>query len=146
MTAPLPDGSGAGEAMLQAIKMAGIQPEDVDYINAHGTSTPTNDSGETTAIKYALGDYAHKVPISSSKGHFGHLLGAAGGVESIMAVKALQEGFIPPTLGLENSDEACDLDYVPGEGRKQDIQYALSNSLGFGGHNAVLCFKRWDGA
>lgn len=146
MTAPLPDGSGAGEAMLKAIKMAGIQPEDVDYINAHGTSTPTNDSGETTAIKYALGDYAHKVPISSSKGHFGHLLGAAGGVESIMAVKALQEGFIPPTLGLENSDEACDLDYVPGEGRKQDIQYALSNSLGFGGHNAVLCFKRWDGA
>lgn len=146
MTAPLPDGSGAGEAMLKAIKMAGIQPEDVDYINAHGTSTPTNDSGETTAIKYALGDSAHKVPISSSKGHFGHLLGAAGGVESIMAVKALQEGFIPPTLGLENSDEACDLDYVPGEGRKQDIQYALSNSLGFGGHNAVLCFKRWDGA
>lgn len=146
MTAPLPDGSGAGEAMLQAIKMAGIQPEDVDYINAHGTSTPTNDSGETTAIKYALGDYAHKVAISSSKGHFGHLLGAAGGVESIMAIKALQDGFIPPTLGLENADEACDLDYVPGEGRKQDIKYVLSNSLGFGGHNAVLCFKRWDGA
>lgn len=145
MTAPLPDGSGAGEAMLQAINMAGIQPEDVDYINAHGTSTPTNDSGETTAIKYALGEHAHKVAISSSKGHFGHLLGAAGGVESIMAVKALQEGFIPPTLGLENADEDCDLDYVPGEGRKQDIQYALSNSLGFGGHNAVLCFKRWDG-
>ncbi|MBZ6528271.1 beta-ketoacyl-ACP synthase II [Aerococcaceae bacterium DSM 111021] len=146
MTAPLPDGSGAGEAMLQAIKMAGIQPEDVDYINAHGTSTPTNDSGETTAIKYALGDYAHKVAISSSKGHFGHLLGAAGGVESIMAIKALQDGFIPPTLGLENADEACDLDYVPGDGRKQDIKYVLSNSLGFGGHNAVLCFKRWDGA
>ena len=103
MTAPLPNGSGAGEAMKTAIKMAGIEAEDVDYINAHGTSTPTNDSGETTAIKYALGDYAHKVPISSSKGHFGHLLGAAGGVESIMVIKSLQEGFIPPTLGLEKS-------------------------------------------
>ncbi|HBY88993.1 MAG: beta-ketoacyl-ACP synthase II [Ruoffia tabacinasalis] len=146
MTAPLPNGSGAGEAMKTAIKMAGIEAEDVDYINAHGTSTPTNDSGETTAIKYALGDHAHKVPISSSKGHFGHLLGAAGGVESIMVIKSLQEGFIPPTLGLETPDEECNLDYVPGEGRKQDIQYALSNSLGFGGHNAVLCFKRWDGA
>lgn len=145
MTAPLPDGSGAGEAMLTAIKMAGIKPEDVDYINAHGTSTPTNDSGETTAIKYALGEHAYNVAISSSKGHFGHLLGAAGGVESIMAVKALQEGFIPPTLGLETSDDHCDLDYVPGTGRKQDIKYVLSNSLGFGGHNAVLCFKRWDG-
>lgn len=145
MTAPLPDGSGAGEAMLTAIKMAGIDVTEVDYINAHGTSTPTNDSGETTAIKYALGEHAYNVPISSSKGHFGHLLGAAGGVESVMAVKALQEGFIPPTLGLENPDEDCDLDYVPGEGRKQEIRYALSNSLGFGGHNAVLCFKRWDG-
>lgn len=145
MTAPLPDGSGAGEAMLTAINMAGIDVTDIDYINAHGTSTPTNDSGETTAIKYALGEHAYKVPISSSKGHFGHLLGAAGGVESIMAVKALQEGYIPPTLGLENIDEDCDLDYVPTTGRKQAIQYALSNSLGFGGHNAVLCFRRWDG-
>ena len=145
MTAPLPDGSGAGEAMLTAIHMASIDVKDIDYINAHGTSTPTNDSGETTAIKYALGEHAFKVPISSSKGHFGHLLGAAGGVESIMAVKALQEGYIPPTLGLENVDEECDLDYVPTTGRKQAIQYALSNSLGFGGHNAVLCFKRWDG-
>ena len=146
MTAPSPDGSGAGEAMKSAISMAGIEPEQVDYINAHGTSTPTNDSGETVAIKYALGDHAKKVAISSSKGHFGHLLGAAGGVEAIACVKALQEGFVPETLGLENVDPSCDLDYVPGEGRQQELNYVLSNSLGFGGHNAVLCFKRWDGA
>lgn len=146
MTAPSPDGSGAGEAMKSAITMAGIEPEQVDYINAHGTSTPTNDSGETVAIKYALGDHAKKVAISSSKGHFGHLLGAAGGVEAIACVKALQEGFVPATLGLENVDPSCDLDYVPGEGRQQELEYVLSNSLGFGGHNAVLCFKRWDGA
>lgn len=146
MTAPSPDGSGAGEAMKTAISMAGIEPEQVDYINAHGTSTPTNDSGETVAIKYALGDHAKKVAISSSKGHFGHLLGAAGGVEAIACVKALQEGFVPATLGLENVDPSCDLDYVPGEGRQQELNYVLSNSLGFGGHNAVLCFKRWDGA
>lgn len=145
MTAPLSDGSGAGEAMKTAIDMAGIKAEDIDYINAHGTSTPTNDSGETVAIKYALGDHAYNIPISSSKGHFGHLLGAAGGVEAVAIVKALQEGFIPATLGLENADEDCDLDYVPNAGRQQDIRYALSNSLGFGGHNAVLCFKRWDG-
>lgn len=145
MTAPLPDGSGAGEAIKTAIDMAGITAEDIDYINAHGTSTPTNDSGETVAIKYALGDHAYNIPISSSKGHFGHLLGAAGGVEAVAIVKALQEGFIPATLGLENADEDCDLDYVPKAGRQQDIRYALSNSLGFGGHNAVLCFKRWDG-
>lgn len=146
MTAPSPDGSGAGEAMKSAISMAGIEPKQVDYINAHGTSTPTNDSGETVAIKYALGDHAKKVAISSSKGHFGHLLGAAGGVEAIACVKALQEGFVPATLGLENVDPSCDLDYVPGEGRQQELNYVLSNSLGFGGHNAVLCFKRWDGA
>lgn len=146
MTAPSPDGSGAGEAMKSAISMAGIEPEQVDYINAHGTSTPTNDSGETVAIKYALGDHAKKVAISSSKGHFGHLLGAAGGVEAIACVKALQEGFVPATLGLENVDPSCDLDYVPGEGRQQELNFVLSNSLGFGGHNAVLCFKRWDGA
>lgn len=146
MTAPSPDGSGAGEAIKSAITMAGIEPEQVDYINAHGTSTPTNDSGETVAIKYALGDHAKKVAISSSKGHFGHLLGAAGGVEAIACVKALQEGFVPATLGLENVDPSCDLDYVPGEGRQQELEYVLSNSLGFGGHNAVLCFKRWDGA
>lgn len=146
MTAPTPDGSGAGEAMKQAIEMAGIQAEQVDYINAHGTSTPTNDSGETTAIKYALGNHAYKVAVSSSKGHFGHLLGGAGGVEAIVCVKALHDSFVPATLGLQQADEACDLDYVPQAGREQQLNYALSNSLGFGGHNAVLCFKRWEGA
>ena len=144
-TAPTPDGSGAGECIKQALAMAGLSAEDVDYINAHGTSTPTNDKGETQAIKYALGDAAYKVAVSSSKGHFGHLLGGAGGVEAIVCVKALEEGFVPATLGLENPEEGCDLDYVPGHGRQQDIQVALSNSLGFGGHNAVLAFKRWDG-
>ena len=145
MTAPTPDGSGAGECIKQALAMAGLSAEDVDYINAHGTSTPTNDKGETQAIKYALGDAAYKVAVSSSKGHFGHLLGGAGGVEAIVCVKALEEGFVPATIGLENPEEGCDLDYVPGHGRQQDIQVALSNSLGFGGHNAVLAFKRWDG-
>ena len=145
MTAPTPDGSGAGECIKQALAMAGLSAEDVDYINAHGTSTPTNDKGETQAIKYALGDAAYKVAVSSSKGHFGHLLGGAGGVEAIVCVKALEEGFVPATLGLENPEEGCDLDYVPGHGRQQDIQVALSNSLGFGGHNAVLALKRWDG-
>lgn len=145
MTAPTPDGSGAGECIKQALAMAGLNAEDVDYINAHGTSTPTNDKGETQAIKYALGDAAYKVAVTSSKGHFGHLLGGAGGVEAIVCVKALEEGFVPATLGLENPEEGCDLDYVPGHGRQQDIQVALSNSLGFGGHNAVLAFKRWDG-
>ena len=145
MTAPTPDGSGAGECIKQALAMAGLSAEDVDYINAHGTSTPTNDKGATQAIKYALGDAAYKVAVSSSKGHFGHLLGGAGGVEAIVCVKALEEGFVPATLGLENPEEGCDLDYVPGHGRQQDIQVALSNSLGFGGHNAVLAFKRWDG-
>lgn len=145
MTAPRPDGSGAGQAIKTAIEMAGIQAEDVDYINAHGTSTPTNDSAETASIKYALGEHAYNIPVSSSKGFFGHLLGAAGGVEAIAVIKALQEGYVPPTLGLENTDEACDLDYVPQEGRKQKITYALSNSLGFGGHNAILVFKAWAG-
>lgn len=145
MTAPSPDGSGAGEAIKMALHTAGIKPSEVSYINAHGTSTPTNDSGETTAIKYALGEDAYNVPVSSSKGHFGHLLGAAGAVEAIVCVKALEDNFIPATLGLETSDEACDLDYVPKSGRVQSLNYVLSNSLGFGGHNAVLCFKRWDG-
>lgn len=145
MTAPRPDGSGAGAAILSAVEMAGVQVEDVDYINAHGTSTPTNDSAETQSIKYALGEHAYNVPISSSKGHFGHLLGAAGGVEAVAIVQALQDGFIPGTLGLAEADEACDLDYVPGVGREQEINIALSNSLGFGGHNAVLAFKRWTG-
>lgn len=145
MTAPTADGSGAGKAMIQAMEEAEIKPEEVDYINAHGTSTPANDSSETLAIKYALGEeHAHKVPISSTKSMTGHLLGAAGGIESVVCVKAIQEGFVPPTIGYQVKDEACELDYVPNSGRPTAIQYALNNSLGFGGHNAVLCFKKWE--
>lgn len=145
MTSPSPDGSGAGKAMLQAMQEAGITAEEVDYINAHGTSTPPNDGAETAAIKYALGDQAYQVAISSSKSMIGHLLGAAGAVEAIACVGAVQDNFIPPTIALETPDDMCDLDYVPKEGRKQNVRYTLSNSLGFGGHNAVLCIKKWEG-
>ena len=145
MTAPSVDGSGAGEAMKLAMAEAGITPDQVSYINAHGTSTPANDSSETLAIKYALGEeVAKQVPISSTKSMTGHLLGAAGGIESIACVKAIQENFLPPTAGLQVADEACDLDYVPNTGRAHDVTYTLNNSLGFGGHNAVLCFKKWE--
>lgn len=145
MTAPTPDGSGAGKAMLLAINEAGIQPENIDYINAHGTSTPTNDSSETTAIKYAFGEHAHHVAISSTKSMTGHLLGGAGAIEAIACVKALQEGVLPPTANYHVADELCDLDYIPNVSRQANAKYALSNSLGFGGHNAVLCFKKWEG-
>lgn len=146
MTAPSEDGSGAGKAIKQALDMANIEPCAIDYINAHGTSTPTNETAEMKAINYALGEHAKRIPISSSKGYFGHLLGAAGGVEAIVVTKALEEGFIPPTLGLQNPQEEFDgYDLVPQKGRNQSIDYALSNSLGFGGHNAILVFKRWKG-
>ncbi len=146
MTAPTPDGSGAGKAMIQAMEEAQIKPEDVGYINAHGTSTPANDAAETMAIKYALGDEAaKKTAVSSTKSMTGHLLGAAGAIEAVACIKALEEGFIPPTIGLSVEDEACDLDYVPNTGREVAMMYALNNSLGFGGHNAVTCFKKWEG-
>lgn len=145
MTAPAPDGSGGAKAMEIAMAEAGIQPEQVAYINAHGTSTHTNDSSETLAIKKALGDAALSVPVSSTKSMTGHLLGAAGAVEAIICVKALEEGFLPPTINYHNPDEECDLDYIPNTGRQVDnAEYALSNSLGFGGHNGVLCFKKWS--
>lgn len=145
MTAPRPDGSGAAKAMDLALKVAGLEPTAIDYINAHGTSTPANDIAETKSIKTTFGDHAYDLAVSSTKGHTGHLLGGAGGVEGIVIAKALQEGYIPATIGLENPEEGCDLDYVPGQGREQKIQYAMSNSLGFGGHNASIIFKRWDG-
>lgn len=145
MTAPAPDGSGAAKAMEIAMAEAGIRPEQVSYINAHGTSTHANDSSETLAIKRALGKAAKTVPISSTKSMTGHLLGAAGAVEAIICVKALEEGFLPPTINYHNPDEECDLDYIPNTGRQvADAEYALSNSLGFGGHNGVLCFKKWS--
>ena len=147
VTLPDPDGTGAAKAMKMAMKEAGITPEQVDYINAHGTSTPANDVGETKAIKLAFGEEAaKKTPVSSTKSMTGHLLGAAGAIEAIACVKALEEGFLPPTINYHTPDEECDLDYIPNVGREaKDAVYALSNSLGFGGHNGVLCFKKWEG-
>lgn len=144
ITSPSPDGEGGARAMKLAMEEAGITAKDVSYINAHGTSTPPNDRTETASIKLALGDEAYRVPISSSKSMFGHLLGAAGAVEAIVCVKAIQNDFIPATIGLSVPDEECDLDYVPGVGRKAKISYAMSNSLGFGGHNATLIFKNME--
>lgn len=144
ITSPCPDGSGAAKAIKYALDDAGITADDVDYINAHGTSTHANDSGETAAIKLAFGDKAKKVAISSTKSMTGHLLGAAGAIEAIACVKATEENFVPPTVNYETPDEECDLDYVPNEGRSMNVKYAISNSLGFGGHNAVLCFKKWE--
>ena len=143
VTSPIEDGSGAAKAMEIAIKEAGKKPEDVDYINAHGTSTHHNDLFETRAVKLALGDAAKNVKISSTKSMIGHLLGAAGGVEFITCVKSIQDGYIHPNVGLKNLDEECDLDYVMGEGIHQNVDFVLSNSLGFGGHNATLAVKKY---
>lgn len=143
ITSPAEDGSGAAMAMEMAMKDGGVKPEDIDYINAHGTSTHHNDLFETKAIKSALGDYAYKVHINSTKSMVGHLLGAAGGVEFITCVKSMEQGFIHATAGLEIDDEECDLNYTKGEGVRADIRYALTNSLGFGGHNASLLIKRF---
>ena len=143
ITSPAEDGSGAARAMTDAIKDAGITPEDIDYVNAHGTSTHHNDLFETKAIKLALGDHAYDVKVSSTKSMIGHLIGAAGGVEFITCVKSIEEGYVHPTVGLENPGEGCDLDYVQGEGVNMEVNYAISNSLGFGGHNASLLVKRF---
>lgn len=144
ITSPAPGGEGAARAMKLAIEEAKIDKKEISYINAHGTSTYHNDKCETEAIKSLFGEYAYKIPVSSIKSMTGHLLGAAGAIEAIACVKALQEGFVPPTIGYKVKDEECDLDYVPNVGRKQEIKYAMSNSLGFGGHNASIIFKRWD--
>jgi 3-oxoacyl-[acyl-carrier-protein] synthase II len=125
---------------------AGLAPEDIGYINAHGTSTPLNDKYETIAIHSAFGSAAEKVAVSSTKSMTGHLLGAAGAVEAIYTGLALRDGLIPPTINLQQPDSECDLDYVPGEARKADIKAALSNSLGFGGHNGTLCLRKWEEA
>jgi 3-oxoacyl-[acyl-carrier-protein] synthase II len=143
ITSPAPDGSGAARAMKDAIAEGGIKPEEVSYINAHGTSTELNDKFETAAIKAAFGEAAYNVPISSTKSMTGHLLGAAGAIEAIICAKALQDGFIPPTIGYKTKDEELDLDYVPNVGREKELEYALTNSLGFGGHNATLLLKKW---
>ena len=143
ITSPAEDGSGAAKAMEIAIADAGMKPEDVDYVNAHGTSTHHNDLFETKAIKLALGDHAYDVKINSTKSMIGHLLGAAGGVEFIACVKSIQDGYVHVTAGLEVDDEECDLDYTKGQGVAMDVNCAISNSLGFGGHNATLLVKKF---
>ena len=144
ITSPDPSGEGAARAMEAAIVEAGIKKEEIGYINAHGTSTDYNDKFETIAIKNVFGDMAKDIPISSTKSMTGHLLGAAGAVEAIAIAKALEDGFIPPTVGLLVPDPECDLDYVPNKGREVQINYAMSNSLGFGGHNGTIVMKRWE--
>ncbi len=144
MTMPVKDGSGAGKCMKLALNDAEINAEDIDYINAHGTSTPAGDVAETNAIKNAFGDYAGKVAISSTKSMIGHLLGAAGGVEAVFSVMSIKDQVAPPTINLDNPGEGCDLDYVPGAAREMKIDYALSNSFGFGGTNGTLIFKKID--
>ncbi|MBW9156121.1 beta-ketoacyl-ACP synthase II [Clostridium sp. FP2] len=145
ITSPAPNGEGAARAMVMALEDGDVKAEEVSYINAHGTSTPYNDKFETAAIKSAFGEYAYKIPISSTKSMTGHLLGASGAIEAIVCVKALEESFVPATIGYSVPDEECDLDYVPNIGRKQGLKYAMSNSLGFGGHNATILLKKWDG-
>ena len=143
LTSPSPDGEGAAEAMKLAIEDAGIKPEDIDYINAHGTGTPYNDVFETRAIKTIFGEKT-QVPTSSTKSMTGHLLGAAGAIEAIVCLKAIEDSFIPPTINLDVPDPECDLDYVPHKGRSKTLNYVLSNSLGFGGHNGTLIFKKYQ--
>ncbi|MBK7180632.1 MAG: beta-ketoacyl-ACP synthase II [Chloroflexi bacterium] len=140
---PAEDGAGAAQAMRLALADAGLQPAAVDYINAHGTSTPLNDKSETTAIKQVFGDAAYTVPVSSTKSIHGHLLGATGALEAILCLQALREGLVPPTINYHTPDPDCDLDYVPDQARTADLQVAMSNTFGLGGHNATLVFRRW---
>lgn len=144
ITSPSPDGSGAARAMTIAMKDANVKPENITYINAHGTSTHLNDLGETLAVKLALGEASKNIMMSSTKGNTGHLLGAAGGVEAVVCVKAIEDDFVPPTINYKVPDEECDLDIVPNEGRNVKVNYAMSNSLGFGGHNSSILFKKYE--
>ena len=144
ITQPAEEGAGAYRVMRATLRDAGLGPEVVDYVNAHGTSTPIGDAIETTAVKRFFGDRAKKVPVSSTKSMTGHLLGGAGGLEAGICILALRDQVLPPTINYENPDPACDLDYVPNQARKATVRYALSNSFGFGGTNAALLFKRWE--
>ncbi|HXK34662.1 MAG TPA: beta-ketoacyl-ACP synthase II [Dehalococcoidia bacterium] len=144
MVAALESGRGSAMAMRRAVKKAGISPDEVDYINPHGTGTPLNDRAETAAIKTAFGEHAYRLAISSTKAMHGHLMGGAGALEAIACVQALRTGIIPPTLNYSTPDPDCDLDYVPNEARRADVRVALSNSVGLGGHNAALIFRRWE--
>jgi 3-oxoacyl-[acyl-carrier-protein] synthase II len=143
LTAPHPDARGAIKAMELALRAAQVKPEHIDYINAHGTSTPVNDPVETKAIKAVFGDHAKKLKVSSTKSMTGHCIGAAGAIEAIICVKAMEDQYFPPTINLDNPDPDCDLDYVPNKGYEGKIDYVMSNSLGFGGHNGVLLMKRY---
>lgn len=143
VTAPLETGEGASKAMHLALENAGLKPEDIDYINAHGTSTPLNDRSETVAIKRAFGEHAYNIPLSSTKSVTGHLMGSAGSVEAVFSIMAMQRSFIPPTVNLENPDPDCDLNYTPNVGVKKQLDIVMSNSFGFGGHNAVLIFGKY---
>jgi 3-oxoacyl-[acyl-carrier-protein] synthase II len=144
ITAPAPEGEGGARAMKMALDDAELTPNDIDYINAHGTSTEYNDKYETMAIKTVFGEHAYKLAVSSTKSMTGHLLGAAGGVEAIFTVLAIKENILPPTINLQTPDPECDLDYVPNESRQKEIRAAISNSLGFGGHNATIAFKKYQ--
>ncbi|MBM3131058.1 MAG: beta-ketoacyl-ACP synthase II [Chloroflexi bacterium] len=145
ISAPSEGGAGAAKAMQRALAKAGLKPDDVDYINAHGTSTLLNDAAETQAIKTVFGERAYKIPISSTKSMVGHLLGAAGAVEAVATIKTIETGWIHPTINYEFPDPACDLDYVPNHARQQNVRVAMSNSFGFGGHNAIIIFKKYEG-
>ncbi|TET25684.1 MAG: beta-ketoacyl-[acyl-carrier-protein] synthase II, partial [Dehalococcoidia bacterium] len=146
VTQPAEDGEGAARAMRLALNKAGLKPDDIDYINAHGTSTPLNDRTETRAIKTVFGDHAYKIPISSTKSEIGHLIGGSGAVEAAICINVIQEGIIPPTINLSHPDPECDLDYVPNKARRAKVTTALSNSFGFGGHNSVLIFRQYSEA
>ncbi len=144
LTAPDPEGSGAAKAMQLALDEAGMKPEDIDYINAHGTSTPTNDPIETAAIRKTFGDHAYKLKVSSTKSMTGHMVGAAGGIEASISMRLFRNSFIPATINLDEADETCDLDYVAGKGIEAKVRAAISNSLGFGGHNSVILIKEYS--
>jgi 3-oxoacyl-[acyl-carrier-protein] synthase II len=144
VTEPAPEGEGLVRAIRRALQKAGLRPEQIDYINAHGTSTPFNDRLETQAIKQCFGEYAHRVPISSTKSMMGHTMGASGGIEAVICVKTILTGVIPPTINLHHPDPECDLDYVPNQARQARVNVAMSNSMGFGGHNACLVFRRFE--
>lgn len=144
ITAPHPEGVGGIKSMQMAIKDAGIKPEEVGYVNAHGTSTPLNDPSEVKVIKAVFGSHAANIAMSSTKSMTGHLLGAAGAVEAVVTAMAIRDSFLPPTINVENQDPECDIDCVPNKGREGSIKYALSNALGFGGHNATICLKKYE--
>jgi 3-oxoacyl-[acyl-carrier-protein] synthase II len=144
ITAPAPGGEGGARAMKMAINDGGLKPEEIDYVNAHGTSTEYNDKFETLAMKEVFGEHAYNLAISSTKSMTGHLLGAAGGVEAIFTVLAIRDSMLPPTINYETPDPECDLDYIPNKARQKEIKAAMSNSLGFGGHNATIVFKKYE--